>query len=304
MRNSRVHLSLFMVSLFYAVLFSWAGQIMPTYILPEGFVWLRIITAALLFNLTALFFKREKVDLKQDLLLFVVCAFFGTAANMFMFFKGLSITKPINGAVLMMVTPLFVAIFDHIKFKKSPSLETILGLCIGTAGAGLLMAEKGASFSGSNIVGDIWVAVNAAFYAAYLVLVKKLLHKYHPITVNRITFTIGMLIIAPLGANSLFHTDFQAIPQDIWLKITYTLLITSFLVYLLNSFGVKHASPTLVGIYIYLQPILATIIALVLQTDNLTFSKVMFSLMILFGVWLVMQNDRRGFSWRERFQSK
>lgn len=299
-----VHIALFTVALAYAILFSWAGQIMPNYIAADAFVWLRILTAAILFNIVGLLYIREKINWQSDGLIFFLCAFFGTACNMYMFFKGLSLTKPINAAVLMMVTPMFVAIFDHIRTKQTPKLETVLGLVIGSVGAGVLIAGKGASFTSQTLIGDIWVAVNAAFYAVYLVLVKPLVHKYNPMTVNRITFTMGTLIIAPLGLIPLVQTNFAIIPADIWMKIGYTLIITSFLVYLLNAFGVKHGSSALVGIYIYLQPVLATAIALFLGRDELTARKVFLTCTILFGVWLVMGSNKRRFSFKERFQAK
>lgn len=304
MKNFKVHAALFTVSFLYAILFSWAGEIMPRYISAEAFVWLRIVTACILFNITALFLGWESVNFRKHLYLWLACAFFGTAANMFLFFKGLSATRPINGAVLMMVTPMFVAVFDHIKSKKRPSLETVLGLTLGSAGAILLIAGQGASFTRATLMGDIWIAINAAFYAVYLVLVKRLVHEYKPITVNRITFSLGVLIIAPIGASSLAATDFSAIPNDILLKIGYILFFTSFLVYLLNAYGVKHGSPGLVGVYIYLQPVLATAIALMLDRDELTPQKVILASMILFGVWLVINNDKRGFSLKDRFRGK
>jgi drug/metabolite transporter (DMT)-like permease len=303
-KNLRVHISLFLVSLMYAILFSWAGQIMPGYIKPEGFVWLRIITACVLFQITALLVGWEKFNWKEDGIRIALCALFGTAANMYLFFKGLSITTPINGAILMMVTPLFVAVFDHIRTNRIPSLETVIGLTIGAAGAIMLIAGKGVGFSAKTIIGDIMVAVNAFFYAIYLVSVKSLVHKYKPVTVNRITFSIGVLLMAPVGFFSLVTTDFQAIPTGIYLKIGYILFFTSFLVYLLNAYGVKHGSPKLVGVYIYLQPLLATMIALLLDRDTLTGSKVFYAAMILFGVWLVMASDKRVFSLKSRFQGK
>lgn len=303
-RSLKVHGALFLVSLLYAILFSWAGQIMPKYIEPEGFVWLRIISAFLLFTLTSLLMGWERIDWKTDGWLILTCAFFGTAANMYLFFKGLSLTTPINGAVLMMVTPLFVAVFDHIRSNKMPGLETVLGLTMGTAGAVLLIWGNDADFSRKTIRGDIMVAVNAAFYAVYLVMVKKLVHKYKPVTVNRLTFGTGILLMAPLGLASFLRTDFRAIPGDIWLKIGYVLFFTSFLVYLLNAYGVKHGSPKLVGVYIYLQPVLATIIALLLDRDELTGRKVLYSCIILFGVWLVMANEKRSFSLKGRFRGK
>lgn len=283
----KVHVSLFFVSLLYAILFSWAGEIMPTYISAEGFVWLRILTAFSLFSICSLFITDKAIDWKNDWKRFAVCAFFGTAANMFMFFKGLSMTKPINGAVLMLVTPLFVAIIEHWIQKKRPSLSMTAGISIGALGAFLLMWGKGAHFSSQTLEGDIWVSVNALFYAVYLVLAKKLANKYHTITVNKVMFGMGLLYIAPLGAIPLLNTSFSAIPNDIWLKIGYILFFTSFLVYLLNMYGIKHASGSLVGIYIYLQPLLATLIAILLGRDELTAEKAMYAFMIIMGVWMV-----------------
>ncbi|NBP05705.1 MAG: DMT family transporter [Bacteroidetes bacterium] len=283
----RVHSALFLVSLLYAILFSWAGEIMPSYISAEGFVWLRILTAFTLFSICSLFITDKAIDWRNDWKRFALCAFFGTAANMFMFFKGLSMTKPINGAVLMLVTPLFVAIIEHWVQKKTPSISMTAGISIGALGAFLLMWGKGAQFSSETLEGDIWVSVNALFYAIYLVLAKKLANKYHAITVNRVMFGMGLIYIAPLGAIPLWNTQFTAIPGDIWLKIGYILFFTSFLVYLLNTYGIKHASGSLVGIYIYLQPLLATVIAMLLGRDQLTPEKAMYALMIIIGVWLV-----------------
>jgi drug/metabolite transporter (DMT)-like permease len=283
----KVHVALFFVSLLYAILFSWAGEIMPAYISAEGFVWLRILTAFSLFSLCSLFITDKPIDWKNDWKRFAVCAFFGTAANMFMFFKGLSMTKPINGAVLMLVTPLFVAIIEHGIQKKRPSLSMTAGISMGALGAFLLMWGKGAHFSSQTLEGDIWVSVNALFYAVYLVLAKRLANKYHAITVNKVMFGMGLLYIAPLGAIPLLNTTFSAIPGDIWLKIGYILFFTSFLVYLLNMYGIKHASGSLVGIYIYLQPLLATLIAVLLGRDELTPEKAMYAFMIIMGVWMV-----------------
>lgn len=283
----KVHGSLFLVSFLYAILFSWAGEIMPLYISAEGFVWLRILTAFILFSICSLFIRDRAIDWRSDFTRFAICAFFGTAANMFMFFKGLSMTKPINGAVLMLVTPLFVAIIEHWVQRKRPSISMTAGICIGALGALLLMWGKGASFSRETLEGDIWVSVNALFYAVYLVLAKKLANKYHAITVNRVMFGMGLIYIAPLGALPLLNTSFSGIPADIALKIGYILFFTSFLVYLLNMYGIKHASGSLVGIYIYLQPLLATVIAILLGRDEITGEKLMYATMIITGVWLV-----------------
>lgn len=286
-----VHIALFFVSLLYAILFSWAGQIMPNHLSPEAFVLLRIFTAFTLFQITARIFQWEKINWKAHGKEFAICAFFGTCANMFLFFKGLELTHPINGAILMLVTPFFVGIFDHFRVKKFPKLWFILGTLAAAGGSIWLMFGKGAHFNSKTIRGDIFVAINALFYAIYLVRVKKLTAVYQPLTVNRITFFFGLIFMFPIGISALLHTSFSNIPQDIYAKIAYILFFTSFLVYLLNAFAVKKAGPTLAGLYIYLQPVLAAIIAVILGTDHLSPLKAGLIITIMAGVWIATRNS-------------
>jgi drug/metabolite transporter (DMT)-like permease len=282
----RVHTALFFVSLFYAILFSWAGQIMPNYLSAEAFVWLRIAFATLLFHSINLFLKSDPIQWKLHWKEFAICGFFGTSANMYLFFKGLESTFPINGAILMLFTPVFVAIFDHFRLKEWPKLQFIGGLILAAAGCWYLISSRGVHFSKKTLVGDLYVSINAILYAVYLVRVKKLTAVYNPITVNRWTFTFGLIYITPIGLMEFCNTDFSVIPASIGIKILYILIFTSFLVYTLNAYSVKKAGPSLAGIYIYLQPLLATIIAFMLGTESISITKAIVVLIILAGVYL------------------
>jgi len=119
-----------------------------------------------------------------------------------------------------------------------------------------------------------------------LVRVKRIAHIYKPITINKITFTFGTLYMLPIGGWALLHTDFQAFTPNVTAKVVYVLFFTSFLVYLLNSYAVKKAGPTLAGLYIYLQPVMASIIAVLLGADTLTVTKVATMTLIMGGVFL------------------
>lgn len=281
----QVHLALFIVSLLYAILFSWAGQIMPNHLTSEAFVWLRIAFATTLFHVFSFFGGRDNVDWKKHWKEFAICGFFGTSANMYLFFKGLESTYPINGAVLMLFTPLFVGIFDHIRIKKWPNFVFSISILVAAISCYFLITSNGAKFSAKTMWGDIWVAINAMLYAVYLVRVKNLTQHYKPITINKWTFTFGLLFISPVGLNSVVNTSFETIPSNIWIKIAYILFFTSFLVYLLNAFAVKKAGPTLAGLYIYLQPILATFIAFLLNTDEISWQKISLILLVLFATF-------------------
>ena len=286
-----VHVVLFLVSLFYGILFSWAGEIMPKYLNAEALVWMRVAFATLAFHLIGLWGKSIKIDWKKHGLEFAICGFFGTSANMYLFFKGLQSTYPINAAVLMLATPLFVALFDHLRLKAKPNFGFIFALITAAWACYKLLTESHHTFTKETLLGDFFVFINAIFYAIYLVRIKKLTAVYPPITLNKWTFTFGFLFISPIGIYALLHSDFTAIPSPIWGKITYILVVMSFMVYFMNAYAVKVAGPTLTGIYIYLQPLLATIIAFLLQTDSVSGMKILWILIVLAATFYATRNS-------------
>ncbi len=283
----RVHIALFLVSLIYAATFSIAKEVMPAYIKPMGLIGIRVWGAIVLLWFTHALFVREKIREKKDYLELLKCAVFGVAANMLLFFKGLSITTPINGAILMVTTPLFVGFFSFFILKEKATAVKIIGLMLGVSGALLLLVGPKLSFSSATLSGDVMVILNAIIYAYYLIIAKPLLHKYNPITVIKWTFLFGGILILPFSLPELQQVSWIEIPSHIWYSISFLIIGATFLTYLLNGWALRHANSSLVGAYIYLQPILASIIAVVLGKDELTWQKVTFGLIIFMGVYLV-----------------
>ncbi len=281
----KVHLSLWLVTLIYAATFSIAKQVMPMYIKPFGFILIRVIVATIGLIVFHRIFIKEKIHDKRDYIKLFVCAIFGVAANMLLFFKGLSITTPINAAVLMMYTPIFVVLFAAIWLKEKVTIQKVVGVLLATFGAVLLIGGRNFNFSSTGVWGDIMVALNAIIYAFFLVYAKSLMQKYHPLTVTLYTFLFGLFIVIPFGFNEFSEIDFIAFPKIIWVYVLFITVGSTFVTYVLSSYALKHASSSLVGTYIYLQPVLATLIAIVFGTDLLTLEKLIFICIVFVGVY-------------------
>ena len=293
-KSTKVHLSLFLVSLIYAATFSIAKEVMPYYIKPMGLITIRVWGAISLLWVTHFLFVKESIYGKKDFLMLLKCAVFGVAANMLLFFKGLAITTPINAAILMVTTPLFVAFFSFFLFNEKVTKLKVIGLCFGVFGAILLLLGPSLSFNSSTLWGDVMVMTNAIIYAYYLIIAKPLLHKYSPLTVIKWTFFFGGLLVIPFGFTELKEVKWQAIPNSIWSAIIFLIIGATYITYVLNAWALRNANATLVGAYIYLQPVLATIIAVSIGKDSLTLPKVLFSLLIFIGVYLVgLPNDAK-----------
>jgi drug/metabolite transporter (DMT)-like permease len=286
-----VHIALFIVSLIYGATFTIAKQVMPAYVQPFAFILMRVSVAAVcIFIFHSLFIKKRITDWR-DMIQLAVSALFGVAFNMLLFFKGLSITTPINGAVLMMNTPIFVVVFAALYLKEKITFQKIAGISIAALGAILLMGGTGFNFSAQTVWGDVMVTGNAIIYAFYLVYAKSLMQKYHPLTVTMWSFLFGWLVVLPFGYGEFTEINFSSFTLKIWLFVAFITLGSTFVTYVLNAYALRKASSSLVGSYIYLQPVLATIIAIISGNDNLTLQKFIYILIIFGGVFLV--------SWRK-----
>ncbi len=275
-------------TLIYGVTFTIAKEVMEVHIQPFGFILLRVGGATLVFWLLGLFVKAPKIE-KADYKKVALAAFFGIALNMLTFFKGLSYTTPISASVMMVTTPILVLIFASILLKEKLILRKIVGVVLGLVGAVILIAY-GNPLNGNAtnmMLGNFLVFINAASYGLYLVVVKKLIEKYNPIVFVKWLYLFGLLFVFPFGISELIEVQWQGMPTSIYLKVGFVVLFTTCITYLFNLFALSKLKPTTVSVFMYLQPVVAAIYALIVGSDSLDAVKIGAALLIFFGVFLV-----------------
>jgi drug/metabolite transporter (DMT)-like permease len=284
------HLALLGVQLLYAGNYTISKEVMPTYVAPLGLVMMRMFFGVLAFWMLHWFFiKAEKVE-KKDLLRLFACGVFGIAINQVAFFHGLNLTTPINASIIMLIVPILIFIGSVLFLKEKFTKINILGIVLGCVGAGLIIsAGQRISFNKEGLTGDLFILLNASSYSVYLVIVRPLIQKYHPIVVIKWVFTFGTFVATPFILPELLKTDWEAITPPIWGSIIYILVGVTLLTYLFNGFALKILSSRVVGAYIYMQPILAAIIALLAGSDSLTTMKIAAGVLIFLGVFLASQ---------------
>ena len=288
--NQRI-LALIAVSiatLIYGLTFTIAKDVMPTYLKPFAFISLRVIGGTTIFWTLGLFIKQQKIE-KADYKKILLASFFGVGLNMLTFFKGLSLTTPISASVMMVMSPIMVLLFSSLLIRKSIGKQRILGVFIGLIGAVLLITYGSSSMgnaSNSNY-GNFLVFVNAASYGLYLVLAKDLIKKYNPVVFVKWLYLFGLIFVIPFGYSELMEVSWQEIPTNIYWNIGFVIIFTSCVTYLFNLYGLSKLKPTTVSVFIYLQPVIATIYALIVGSDSLNLVKICSTLLIFLGVYLV-----------------
>ncbi len=280
-----------LVSIIYGVTFTIAKDVMPKYLEPFGFISLRVGGSVLLFWLVSFFGPKEKIAM-GDFPRIIAAAFFGVALNMLTFFKGLSYTSPIMGAVLMVTTPMIVLILSSIIMKERMQKRKVFGIVLGLAGTiTLILYGKSMVNAPNATLGNLLVFINAISYGFYLIIVKKLMDKYNAFTFVKWIYTVGFLMVLPFGWSEFSAVNWTAIPNDIFWKIGFVVIFSTFLTYLLNLISMRELKPTTVAVFIYLQPLFATIFAVSLGKDELSWVKLLSAVLIFAGVYLVTMKN-------------
>jgi drug/metabolite transporter (DMT)-like permease len=288
------HGALLAVAIIYGLNYSIAKDVMPNYLLPRGFILVRVAGAVILFNLLSLFFSREKVA-KEDYLRIALAGFFGVAANQLLFFEGLNITTPISAAVIMTTNPIMVLSLSAIILKVPLTPAKIIGIVLGITGALSIIYQgsNGNLFNGGESLGNTLVMLNAFSFASYLIVVKPLMAKYKALTVVRLIFMAGLVMVIPFGASQFTEITWSEMPSLIYWEVGFVVIGTTFMAYLLNVYALKTVSSTTVSFYIYLQPLIAAIAATILGTDQLSMGMISSAILIFSGVYLVSFYQRR-----------
>ena len=283
------------VSIIYGVTFTIAKDVMPKYVDAYGFILMRVGGSTILFWLVWLFsrsskkIREEQID-RADFPRIIWAAFFGVALNMLAFFKGLSFTSPISASVIMVSTPMIVLVLSAIIIKERMRKRMVFGIVLGLIGtAFLILYGKSVGNATNASLGNFLVFVNATSYGLYLVMVKKLMDKYNAFTFVKWIYLIGFIMVLPFGWGEFEAVNWALMPTDMYWKIGFVVVFSTFLTYLLNLLSMRELKPTTVAVFVYLQPVFATVFAISLGKDELTLVKIVSAIFIFTGVYLVTQ---------------
>jgi drug/metabolite transporter (DMT)-like permease len=288
------HISLLVANIIYGVNFSIAKAVMPDYLKPLALLSIRSLFTASLFWLTSLFMPKDPVS-RKDLFYLFLCSFLGVVVNQALFLAGLNLTTPINSSIILSTNPIFAFVFAALILKERISILKSTGLAVGLSGVLLLILHGGSpDLHNSTFLGNVFTFINTISWALYTVIIKKMLEKYHPVTVMKWTFLFGMFTTIPLGYSQWSTTDWSFIPVNIWFSIAFVVVFSTFLGYLLISYGLRRLSPTVVSSYTYIEPVVAAFLATLIGQDTIDANKIFSAILIFMGVFIVSKAQPSG----------
>ena len=291
-RIARAHIFLSILTIISGFNYTIAKIAMPAHIQASSIIWIRMCCTTVFFFLFILIAKRSFFIAPADRIRLFLCAIFGITINQIFFFEGLSRTMPINTSLIMAGIPITVFILSAIFLKEKMNWMNTLGLTLSAAGAALLLLDSKGKPDGL-FIGDLFILINAISYGIFLIIARQLMGKYDSVTVIFWIFLIGACITFPYSYMNYTHTDWAHIPVGAWLALAFIVIFATIINYYIGVDVLKDVSPAVSSMYVYIQPIFTTAIAMYFGSDKMDAQKFLYAVAILLGVYLVSKSTGR-----------
>ena len=252
---------------------------------------LRITGAMVLFWIASFFQKPERVAPK-DLLKLLGASLLAIVFNQGCFIFGVGLTSPVDASIITTSMPLLAMVLAAIYLKEPITGKKVLGIAVGATGALLLILGSHqvseAKAAGNHYIwGDLLVLLAQFSYALYFVLFKNFVNKYSLITIMKWMFTYAFICALPFSYNDLLAAGWTDLGSAEWFSLAFIVIGSTFLSYIFVIVGQKNLRPTVAGMYNYVQPLVACIVAVCWGMDRFNWIKVISVILIFGGVYLV-----------------
>ena len=256
---------------------------------PYALFLIRSVVAGILFWLTSFFLPQEHVD-KKDFPKLLLASFLGFFLTQISFLMGIPLITPLDCSIIVTTSPIFTMLIAAVVLKEPITMKKAGGVMLSFAGILFLIFNSVARSNGvseTTPLGIILLIINSLSFSLYLGIFKPLIAKYSPVTFMKWIFLFSTILAIPMGYKEVSNFDFSAQTSDFYLELGYLIFFATFIAYFLIPIGQKNIRPTLVSMYTYVQPIIATIISIYIGMDTLSWQKCLAAIMVVAGVLLV-----------------
>lgn len=253
---------------------------------------LRSLGAGLMFWILSMFLPSEKVE-KKDYLKILAAAFLGYFVTQLTFLVAIPDVTPMHCSIISSMSPIYTMFIAAVALKEPLSWKKAGGVALSLCGILFLIFNNASGNSGvaeSKLSGIFMMFLNSLSFSLYLGIFKPVISKYSVVTFMKWIFLFSALMSLPLSFREVMSLEWTRIPSVQMWELGFLIVFATFVSYFLIPFGQKRIRPTLVSMYSYIQPIIATVISIILAMDILTWQKLLAAFMVFAGVFIVSRS--------------
>ena len=285
-RSFAPHVALFAVQIFFgsaAVLGKFALLAFP----PFALVGFRVGGAALAFYVLQRFRGTFALDNRRDYLRFALFALIGISLNQLLFFKGLSLTTAVNTSLIAVTIPIFTILVSTLIGSDFLTRRKLFGIALAAFGVIYLINPTRATFGSETTQGDLMIVLNSLCYAIYLGISRRTITHYGALKSIAWLFIFASLINVPVGIYSLQSVNLAEISLNSWLFVAGLVIFPTILAYFWNAWALARVEPSIVAVYIYLQPLMGFLAAIFFLGEHFSIRLLISATLVFAGVFLV-----------------
>ncbi len=290
--NAGPHLALIAVQIIFG---TWGipAKLALHQLTPFGLSAIRVAAAAGAFAVIGRLSGHFKSIARKHWPLLVASSMCGVVLNQWLFVTGLSMTTVINSVLITTTMPVFTLVVGSVTGIERPSWRRFLGILLAAAGVIYLISPARAEAGAGSRLGDLLILGSAFIYGCYIVLSKPLVETYGALATITWIFIVATIPTVIVGAISLRHVSILTIERPAWLAMLYIVLIPTILAYYLLSAALKEVPPSTVAVYIYLQPLIAFLVAPAVLGEAFTVRTAIAAVLVFAGVAITTRRRKR-----------
>jgi drug/metabolite transporter (DMT)-like permease len=290
------HAAMLVASIIFGANFSITKHLMPHWMSPWALTFSRFVFAAIAFWTLSLFVRKEKVS-RKDMFTLLLGSMLGVGFNQVLFIFGLQYTSPTDASIVGTVMPIMAMVISFFLLKEPITFKKAGGVFLGLFGVLCVILTANASSGVSSpapVLGDLFCTLSCLMYAFFLVVTRDVSKRYSPVTIMKWMFLFSTIFAFPFGYKDLITANlFANGSADEWMSYGYLLVGATFITYLLMPMAQKRIRPTTIGMYNYVQPLIASVIAISVGQDRFTWIKPVAAVLIFAGVYFVTTSKSR-----------
>lgn len=267
------------------------GKLVLAVIPPVALVGTRVILTAAVLAVVQVIRRRFWLRRGSDYWRLGVLSLFGVVFNQLLFLTGLSLTKASNTSLLAVTIPVFALTVGSLTGIEKLGRRKLVGIALAAIGVILLIDPRRASFSSDTTLGDVLIILNSLSYGIYVATSKEVIMRNGVFRSMMWVFIFASVFCLPLGLFSFSVVDIGSVEVWVWLVVVYIAVVATAGPYLLNAFALKHVDPSTVAVFVYLQPLIGFVLAVIFLGEKIDFVFGISAMMIFAGVFLVTRRQ-------------
>lgn len=258
---------------------------------PMSLAFLRFVLAFILLSPFLILESKKLKIAKEDLPKLIAVGVFMVTLNISFFFEGLTRTTATSASVLTMTVPVLSVLLGWWFLKEKVYVVNLAGLSLGFIGTvltiGLPLIILGLQSANEILLGNFLIIIASICWVIGAIISKDMLKKYSTLLVTAIIFLVGILtFFIPAVSEYLKNPSWTG-------QVTYLGLAGLFFIaaassvsaYFLFEWGLSKLGVIKADLFQYIEPIVATTLAVILLNEKLRFSFVIGALLIALGVY-------------------